>query len=216
VTLATALGLAAGGTQALAYLIYARQMLCGECRPNGMTWLMWTYGTVVFFLIEADTGAPLSVLLLPGICTACSVYVAAESFRRASYVAPDRQDWAILGLDGAILLGYLALAYGPWPTPELALLFVLLPGISATLQSWPILRTTCLEPRHERPLAWFVWSAAYALMALAAVADGLSWHYLVYPALSLPVHVLIGVFAAAGRQSRDPAAAGPVGDASAP
>jgi hypothetical protein len=206
-TLATALGVAACGTQALAYLIYARQVLRGACRPNGMSWLMWTYGTLVFFVIEVGTGAPLSVLLLPGICAVCSVFVAAESFRRAAYVAPQRQDWAILGVDVAILAGYLAMAWGP-RAGELALIFVLLPGISSTLQSWPILRTTCLEPGHERPLAWFVWSAAYGLMALAAMADGLSWHYLVYPLLSQPVHILIGFFAMQGRESLRPAVGG--------
>ena len=164
-----------------------------------MTWLMWTYGTLVFFLIEVDTGAPLSVLVLPGICAVCSVYVAAASFRRAAYIPPDRQDWAVLGLDVGILFGYLALAMGP--NAELALVFVLLPAISSTLTSWPILRTTCLEPQHERPLAWFVWAAAYGLMALAAVADGLSWHYLAYPVLSQAVHILIGLFAMEGREA---------------
>jgi hypothetical protein len=215
---ADALGLAAGAMQALAYLIYLRQVVAGECRPNGMTWLLWTVGTLVFLAIEADIGAPVSVLLLPAVCALCSLWLAVRCFVRASYIAPEPQDRTILALDAAILAGYGALVYGPFAVPSgsaAGLVFVMLPGISSVVAGWPIVRTTSIDPGNERPLAWFVWSAAYTLVALAAIAEGLSWPYLAYPAMNLGLHLVIGALAMRRLDSPARPAAGPGGVARA-
>ena len=109
---AATLGLAAGVLQAAAYMIYVVQVVRAECRPNGMTWLMWSYGTLVLLIIEWDVGAPISILILPAVCSVCSLFVAGYAFARGAYIAPDRQDWAVLGLDVLILAGYVVFAHG--------------------------------------------------------------------------------------------------------
>jgi hypothetical protein len=203
-TPALAIGLGAGLLQALAYLVYFRQVLRAEIAPNGMSWAMWTYGTLVFFGIEADMGAPVSLLILPGVCALCSLGVATHAFLRAAYLPPARGDWAILWIDMGIIGGYVVLLYGvhrgvePSPDYPLGLVFVLMAAFSSVTSSLPILRSTRAEPRHERPLAWFVWAAAYAAMMTAAVIEGLSWHHQLYPLLSLVVHLAIGFFALSG------------------
>ena len=201
---AAALGLAAGLTQAVAYLIYFMQVLRDECRPNGMTWMMWSYGTFVFFAIELHLGAPVPVLLLPAVCMLCSIGVAVYAFARRVHLRPERQDWSVLGFDAALMAGYagfvLAAPVGG-PVEDAGLAFVALAGISAVTSSWPALRTTFRDPGNERPLAWFVWSAAYGLLALAAMAEGLAWPFLVYPLLSQVTSMLIGVFALDGGKS---------------
>jgi hypothetical protein len=188
--------------QALAYLVYFRQVLVGACLPNGMSWLLWTCGTLVLLAIEADSGAPISVLLLPAVCAFCSFVLAVRCLVLGSYIAPDPQDWAVLALDAAILLGYAAAAYGPSSAAaSLGLIFVMLPGLSSTVASWPILRTTFREPGNERPTAWFVWSAAYGLSAVTVMAEGLHWAFLAYPLLNQAVHILMGFLAMNGGDS---------------
>ncbi len=81
--------------------------------------------------------------------------------------------------------------------------------------SWPALRATFRDPGNERPLAWFVWSAAYGLLALAAMAEGLAWPFLVYPVLSQVTELLIGVFALDGGESSPRREAALSGEASA-
>lgn len=205
-TLGAILGLTAGLLQALAYAAYFRQVLAEDCRPNGMTWLMWTYGTAVLFFIEYDMGAPFSVLVLPAVCLLCSIGVAGYAFARASYLPPERQDWAVLSLDLGITIGYVVLVMGS-DAVETGLVFVLLTGLTTWTSSWPIMRTTFREPHHERPVAWFIWSAAYALLALVAMIEGMPWPYLVYPLSALVVHLAIGFFTLetiAARRARRP------------
>lgn len=199
---AETLGIAAGVLQAVAYIIYVVQVVRAECRPNGMTWLMWSYGTLVLLIIEWDVGAPISILILPAVCSVCSLFVAGYAFARSAYIAPDRQDWAVLGLDVLILAGYVVFAHGvdasvetAAPDVDKSMVFVFLTGATTLTSSWPILRTTFLEPGHERPAAWFVWCAAYAVMGAAMILEGLSWQYGVYPVLSFAIHLAIGIFA---------------------
>lgn len=198
-TAAIAIGLAAGITQFVAYIIYSVQVVRADRRPNRMTWLMWVYGTFVFVAIELHLGAPLSVLVLPAICMLYSIGVAVCAFLQGSFLRPERQDVAALALDAVLMLGYagaILMASAAGRPPEgIGLIFVGLAGVSALTSSWPVLRTTFAAPGNERPLPWFVWSAACGLLVLAAMAVGLAWPFLVYPILSQVVAMMIGLFA---------------------
>ena len=88
-----------------------------------------------------------------------------------------------------------------------SMVFVVLTGATTLTSSWPILRTTFLEPGHERPAAWFVWCAAYAAMGGAMILEGVGWQYGVYPVLSFAIHLAIGVFALNRHRVRLPGAA---------
>ncbi len=215
---AAALGLAAGVTQAAAYLMYLTQVVRADCRPNGMTWVMWSYGAFVFFAIELHLGAPVSVLVLPGICMLCSIGAASCAFARSAWLRPGRQDWTALAFDATLMFGYagfVAASTAGRPLEGVGLAFVALAGVSALTSSWPALRSTFAHPGNERPLAWFVWSAAYGLLTLAAMAEGLPWPFLVYPILSQVVSMLIGVFALDGGESSPRREAALSGEASA-
>jgi cbb3-type cytochrome oxidase subunit 3 len=218
-TLAAALGFGAGVLQALAYAVYLRHMIASGVRPNAISWVMWTFGTLVFLAIEVRLGVPASALILPSVCLTCSIGVIAWALRRGGYLAPERGDWAVCAVNGLLMLGYVWLALGPGAKGDapggadaLGLALVSFAAVAALTASWPMLRTTYRDPGNERPLAWFVWSTAYGCLALAVMAEGLSWHYLAYPALCQVVHLLIGIFAleagdsgAAPRAERGPA-----------
>jgi len=163
-----------------------------------MTWVMWSYGAFVFFAIELHLGAPVSVLVLPGVCMLCSIVVASYAFARSAWLRPGLQDWTALAFDATLMVGYAGLVAASTagrPLEGVGLVFVALAGVSALTSSWPALRTTFARPGNERPLAWFVWSTAYGLLTLAAMAEGLAWPFLVYPVLSQVVSLFMGLFA---------------------
>jgi len=204
VSLADVTGIASGVVQALAYLVYLRQVVAEDCRPNGMTWLMWSYGTALLLYVEIDQGAPFAALVLPTVCLLCSIAVASCAFARSAYIPPERQDWAVLSLDLGVSAGYVASSVVGDPAEfglDTGLMFVLLTGLTTFTSSWPIMRTTYLDPQHERPLAWFVWALAYGLLALAVMLENMAWPYLAYPLIALLVHLAIGFSAVSGARA---------------
>ena len=72
-------GVGAAGLQVLAYSIYVRSFLGGRCRPSGISWLMWSYGTAVLLFMQADVGTPVSVMMTPAFCLACSAFIATRA-----------------------------------------------------------------------------------------------------------------------------------------
>ena len=105
---------------------------------------------MVPFYIEGDTGAPLPVLLAPILCALLSMYVAVRAFLHGPAVPAARHDWLVLAVDLAILGGYLALVSRLLPGEGVETIFLLLPAASSVLSFWPILRSTCVDPRSER------------------------------------------------------------------
>ena len=112
---ATALGTGAGLVQLAAFVLYIRSLRRGRARPNGMSWLMWAYGSLVPFYIASDTGAPAPVLLVPVLCALLSMWVAFRAFVGGPSVPAARHDWLVLAVDVAILGGYLAHLSGRLP-----------------------------------------------------------------------------------------------------
>ncbi len=200
----SALGIAAGLVQVAAFLVYTAALRRGGTRPNGVSWLMWTSGSLVPFYIAGDSGAPLSALLAPALCALLSMHVAFCAFFRGPSVPAARHDWGILALDLAILAGYLAWSSGHSPAAGLGTVFLLLPTAGSALSFWPTLRSTRLDPANERPLAWCLWSLSYGLMALAVIAAGMPWPFLVYPVLTLAMNLAVGVLAMAGSGAAAP------------
>ena len=116
---AALLGAAAAALQLLSYTVYIRLVLAGRCAPNGMSWLMWSYGTGVLVFVQADLGTPLSVLATPALCVLCAAFVTIRAFASFERVPPARQDWVVLAIDVLILGSYLACARGtPDGTPD--------------------------------------------------------------------------------------------------
>lgn len=199
---ATMIGLSAGVLQASAYFLYTRLVLKCETRPNGMSWLMWAYGTFVFFFIEFDVAAPLSVLILPAVCMVCALIVSVYSFVKSSYIPPERGDYAALFVDlllmGSYLVLLLLLSTGVITGEQqasLAMIFLVLTSLSTLVTFYPIMRTTFEDPCGENPIPWFIWTVAYGLLLYTVMIEGMSWQYMIYPILNILLHGSIGVFA---------------------
>ena len=140
VSVAALIGAAAGLVQAASYLIYVAQTLRRDCRPNGMSWVMWSYGGLVVVAMQVHLGAPWTVVAVPAVGLACSVAIAVVAFSRCDRLRPDRQDWTALGIDAMLTAGYVAaVAAGALSRAFGAV--VALVGLCALTSAWPALRS---------------------------------------------------------------------------
>lgn len=197
----TTIGLAAGFLQFAAYIWYAFAVVKSETNPNGMSWLMWSYGTFVFFFVEYDIGTPYSVLFLPFVCMLSSIGIALFSFTKRSYIPPERNDYFALSIDVTLLISYLSILYLIAPKADalaIGFVFLILTSLSTITTFYPILRTTYLEPSHETPIPWFIWTLAYSLLLYTVVLENLSWLYMLYPILNIFLHASIGMLGRRG------------------
>jgi len=196
------IGLLAGLLQAVGYFLYYHFVVRCERRPNGMSWFMWAYGTFVFFFIEFDIAAPLSVLLLPLICTISALVIAGYSFYKSSYIPPEKQDYFVLSIDVALLISYLgilALLSRGYILQDQHIMFggifLILTSLSTLTSFYPILRTTFESPRDEHPLPWLVWTLAYAFLLYTVLLENIGLMYAVYPILNILMHGAMTLFA---------------------
>lgn len=196
------IGWVAGALQVLGYLAYGRLVVRSETSPNGMSWLMWAYGTFVLLAIEFDLDAPVSILILPVLCTLCAVVIALYSFHKSSYIPPQKKDYIALTIDLVLMVAYIGLfimekagLVTHTTQIDIALIFLLLTSVSTIVTFYPILRTTYESPYNEKSLPWFMWTLAYLLLFYVTVGESIGPEYYLYPLLSAVLHFAVGVFA---------------------
>ncbi len=201
----TLLALVAGAILASGFVLYLGQAARGFSRPNGASWTMWAYGAAAPLCAGAQAGLPRAILAPLAVVLLGALWTAARSWSgTGSGMAAGRDGLVLLPNAGLVLWSLLALAA---PATErgfehdAGLVFVLLSALAAVTAAWPTLSGVVLDPTRERPLAWFVWSAGYGLMALAVMVQGLGWHYLVLPLLAQAIHLMIGVLALVPNES---------------
>lgn len=201
----TLLALGAGAILAAGFVLYMGQAARGLSRPNGASWTMWAYGAAAPLCAGAEAGLPGAILAPLAVVLLGALWTAARSLSSGgSGIAGGSDGLILLPNAGLVLWSLLALAA---PAAErgfeqdAGLVFVLLSALAAVTAAWPTLRGVVLDPALEKPLAWFVWSAGYGVMALAVMAEGLGWHYLVLPLLAQAIHLMIGVLALVPNES---------------
>lgn len=190
-------GVLAALLQAGGYLLYARGIGRGEVEPNAASWFMFAYGTALVLVVEAVLGGAWHQLLLPGVCAAASIGIAASALRRAASWHLDGWDSLAFGLDVLLTLAYLgAYALGALATEASVLLgsIVLIGTGATTVTSFvPILRATYREPSTESAAPWIVWTAAYAVLLAASAWTGGPPALLIYPGICLVLHGLMAL-----------------------
>ena len=185
------------------YLILARR---GDIEPNPASWLMFAYGTGLLVVIEADIGAGWRELLLPSVCAASSVVVAAIAWRnRRSVSAMTMFDlwafWADLALTVAYYLVWMLGRTGHLDAGDraAAVLVVLVCSVGTTLTSFiPLVRSTIRDPSTEHAGPWAVWSIAYLFLLATTVLDqpgAIGAALLIYPAVNLVLHGAMTILA---------------------
>ncbi len=193
--------IAAAAMQVLGYALYLRHAIRGETRPNAASSLMFAYGTGLLVYLEYEAGGSWRILLLPAVCGVLGLFVAALSVRSGSNASASRLELGAFLLDLVLTALYLLLFVAsqadanPARRQELAFWFLVASNATTLTSFAPLLLTTHAEPEREQATPWFVWSAAYAVLLVVAVADGgrEAPVLLVYPALNLFLHASIGL-----------------------
>lgn len=211
VSFAEAFAYGAAFLQAAAYGIYLRSTLRHQTDPNPTSWLMWAYGTALVLIVEWDQNASTLLLLLPIVCTACGIGVAASCWRKGTLRWPiyqtDRAAFTIdlgltalyIGVVGASSLGWIAPSHDGWAKAAILLCV----NLSTAVSYGPILRSTRADPAGETWPPWAIWTAAYTALWIATIAEeGVSWFALqfwIYPMICMVLNGLVGWHALAPR-----------------
>jgi hypothetical protein len=193
-------------TQALGYALYIRYTLREEIEPNPVTWLMFAYGTALLAFLEWRSGAEWPELLLPVTCALSSIVVAGICGVRGNLRWPSGyMETAAFVTDIALTIAYVGLWFASRHAliaPEyqvIALLTLLICVNGSTVAAFvPIIKSTISKPQHERFLPWIVWAIAYLLLLLATLGSrsvSESLELLIYPAMNLVLHAVVGLLA---------------------
>lgn len=213
------LGILAGILQFYGYVVYIRDT---HIDPNPITWFMFAYGTILLTVLEWDSNATFSELILPSVCSVMAIYVSFRCWRVAIHKHPNEwwprewwpdnwQDKFAFQTDIALTAGYIiawTLAITSFVSPEdkaLAVLFFLITSNLSTISSfYPLLRSTFVNPSTERAYPWLIWTLAYAvLIPVTYLAQGTVWHELMlYPVLNTILHGLVAWYARPKRRAR--------------
>lgn len=181
-----------------AALMGAGLLLYSNGRASGAGWTGWACGQIAILLLLLRVGAPQLALLAPGLGAACALPLALRG--RVFWPGAASE----LALPGAVFL-WLLLLVGPagdlTMTAEIGPVFGLLSGLVALAAGWRLLAGTCTESRRGRSLAWFLWSAAYGMVALALMAARIDWPFLVFPLLAQGLNLVAGMVTLGGGDS---------------
>lgn len=203
--LVTLLGAAAASLHVIGYFTYLRDP---EIEPNPLTWMMFSYGTVLLTLLEWDSDASGAELLLPLVCSAMAIYVAIVCWRRArrrnprslfprEWFSHDWRDRAAFQADVALTICYIgaSLLMGTdWIDRDLKEVAVFTFLVAANLTTFsaffPLIRGVLENPEVERTTPWAIWAGAYGLLALTTFASNgtVFSHLMLYPVLNATLH----------------------------
>lgn len=179
----------------IAYGIYAVHTLRERIRPNAASWSMWLFGGVIEYLtydaIDSDnwfsSSLPFACVIGLAMIFTATVYTQYKHSSRENGVVfhkPKRIDYFLMSFDASAGLIWIFL-HAP--------AFANMLAVSSSIVTFiPIWRTT-LETAEERPLPWFLWSVAYAGMALLVYIEGgvRLYEKLFYPLYYFFLHIVV-------------------------
>jgi hypothetical protein len=188
-------GITAAFLQVMGYVLYIREAWANAVYPNAVSWMMFAYGTWFLVFLEYQSGVHWALLALPIACAMMSFVIAGRSLAQASRSNIDWIDGAIFAADIVITAVYVALVLQRGGGAELSSPFLLLSAALTIATFVPILRAVWRSPSDERPCAWLVWSAAYAMLLCATMASDESHNLTLYayPAVNVVLHVAMSI-----------------------
>ncbi|MFA5070702.1 MAG: hypothetical protein WC528_05485 [Patescibacteria group bacterium] len=172
----------------IAFVIYNKQMLKGESRPNAATWSIWVLGVglncATYIVMSGDI---IKALILLAGSLGCTWTFFFSLFKgKLTRLNP----WDIV----AMIIGFFAsFVWWHYRNATMANMILQIPIVISFL---PTYRGIIRNPRNEKALPWFLWSGAYLLTIFTVI---LRWQDkpldLVNPINYLFLHAGIGLFA---------------------
>jgi len=198
------LALLSGVLQCVGYLLYIQKTLSKDIKPNGATWLMFSYGTALLTVLEWDGDARWYLLVLPVTCATSSILVAVYCYRIGTIKWPSEwQDKAAFVTDVVLTVLYVSagilMASGVISsrTRMIAALVLLVCSNVTTFTSFtPLVRGVAKNPSLEHWLPWSVWTLAYATLTTITLLDQESSKIMLfYPVSCAIMHALVALLA---------------------
>jgi SET domain len=190
-----ALGICAALLQIAGYSLYIRNFIRQAIRPNAASFMMFSYGTSLLAFLEWRNSASLSVLLLPVVCAAMGIVVAAMCLRKGATERIDLFEAVAFTTDLwlTIIYAYFALGFGD--VSRYVAFFLIVTNLTTISCFMPLIRSTWISPARELPGPWMVWAGAYSLLCLVTwgVDQGQHPVLLIYPMMNAVLHALIAV-----------------------
>lgn len=189
-----------GALEIAGYLLYIYKSLKKEVEPNPAAWLMFGYGAIVMTILEWDRNASFLVLLQPLACAFFNLVIVAIVWHRGKLAFPDDLfDQVALISDILITVAFVVVKVvglqsliSSQTQGDLVLLFLILSNLSLIICYIPLIRNVHKYPGHENFLPWIVWGASYAVLLAVTIYQYGFWHELViYPFISLIIHVVV-------------------------
>ncbi len=178
-SLALSLGIAAGVLQLVGFVFYNKQIFQGRSVPNAATWTIWAFiGLLNGFSYAAMTGDAAKYFLPVASALAC-VATFGYSLSAGKFKRLDFWDWLVL------ILGTIGGIVWWWSRSAIYANFIIV--IAEIIAFSPLMRGVWKNPAFERPLPWFIWTAAYGMNTAAVF---LHWTNQ-YQDLFFPVSMII-------------------------
>jgi uncharacterized protein len=193
--------------QLIGYLVYVRYFLKDAIRPNAVSWIMFAYGTAFIVFLEWRSGAVWNVLVLPVVCSAMSLLVAAMCIRSRLGEPTNALERGAFAADLALTVGYLGLRSTSLAGPLFNAGFIIASNLTAVTAFLPILWSTWKEPDNEKIAPWVFWSMAYGVLTISTLLSvGISAPtLLIYPILSLVIHgAMVVIIVGGARRASSP------------
>jgi|CXWL01.1.fsa_nt_gi hypothetical protein len=181
------LGIVAGLVQFSGYVYYIKKINVGRVKPNTASWSIWAFGAIL------DTTSYIFVTgdwvknILPVACALSAIVIFFYCLYYAHFGRPIRFEWSLVALDFVAVL-----IWWYYSSAIYANLFLVSTEVISFI---PIIRHTWKDPMVEDALPWFVWTAAYSLLAIVVLLRWEKWEDLAYPAVFAVLHVIIAVLA---------------------
>ncbi len=183
-----ALGIAAGVLQLAAFYFYNRRIFAGEIVPTTATWTLWAFLTVLNASSYAEMTVDVAKYILPTASAAATLATFAYSLRAGKFGRMDL--WG----KRALALG-IAAGCAWWWYKSAAYANIIL-VVAIAISFIPLYEVVWRNPAIEKPLPWFVWTAAFGTLTLVNVLRWQGdWMPLVYPVSMVVLHAAAGVLA---------------------
>lgn len=174
------LGITAALLHGAGYVIYNVQAKKGDSKPNIVSWFIWALmAGLNATSFSGVTDIPHALQYMVGTFAAILTFVLALRWRRFDW--PETIELVIL----VLCLASMAMWYG-FKDASFANAIVLVPFL---ISFWPTWRGVRENPRNEKPLAWNMWSLAFAVnLTNNLVTWNGKWMSIINPLILLLCH----------------------------
>lgn len=189
-----ALGIFAGLLQIAGYFDYFKKIGIGRIKPNAASWSIWAFGAVLESASYVFVTGDWVKNILPIACAVCAVSLFLICLKRGHFEKVTRFEWILVIAD--------CIAIFVWWWFESAVYANLLLVLTAIVSFIPIIMHVWKDPKAEHARPWFLWTYAYATLALVVVFRWEKWEDFVYPGIFLILHLIVAVLALDSRRKK--------------